>query len=513
MKLTFIKQFTGKPMWLILGGLVALDILSFLTLHTELESALFAIAVILLVMIANKHPEWLFPIAVAEIIATSNGHSLNIEMLGASIGLRIAIFGILMLATIFSILKKRENPIPAHFRMLSLLIATVILYAVLLGVLNGNGLRNIYLDANGYLAIGYVLAAWVWVRDADSRRLLLQAVGAGMLWIASKTLLFLFMFGHLHPKTLDYVYTWIRDTRLGEITLQGGNIYRVFLQSQWFLVPAMLGSAAYIWIGEKSRDSGARIIFLITFAAILASLSRSFWVALVATVPILFIAVLKWTGWKKTLSKVPDFAAIKIGALALLWVIIAVPIYQSVDFAFFSGLFSGRATGVSDVAIDSRTQLLTPMLDAVIESPVSGYGLGKTLAYKTSDPRWIDSHDSDIVETYAFEWGWLDLWLKFGILGAFFILWISRLLFKDLWILFEIDKPRRWLYATMFLSIVGIYVVHFFSPYLNHPIGWGTIAIVVALIPFEDERLQKARKKKLVIMKRKTASATANRSK
>ncbi|HJN85303.1 MAG TPA: hypothetical protein QF873_03240, partial [Patescibacteria group bacterium] len=66
---------------------------------------------------------------------------------------------------------------------------------------------------------------------------------------------------------------------------------------------------------------------------------------------------------------------------------------------------------------------------------------------------------------------------------------------------------------TMFLSIVGIYVVHFFSPYLNHPIGWGTIAIIVALIPYEDKRLQKMRKKKLVVMKQKAASATANRSK
>ncbi|NQV11803.1 O-antigen ligase family protein [Candidatus Uhrbacteria bacterium] len=510
---TFVKQFTGKSMWVIFGSLITLDLLSFLTLHTSVETVLFTASLILLVFIANKSPEWLFPIAMAEIIATSNGHSFNTVLFGVSVGLRIAIFAVLVIASGIKLVRKRENPIPHRYRIVSILLVAVVIYGAILGLLNGNGMRNLYLDANGYLAIGYIFAAWIWVRNADSRRQLFQAVGAGILWIAIKTLLFLFMFGHLHPKTLDPIYKWIRDTRLGEVTLQGGNIYRIFLQSQWFLVPAMLTTAAYIWLAERSRETGVRVLFMITFAAILASLSRSFWVALVVTVPILAVAVLRWSGWKKFVNKIPDFAAVKIGTVAMLWVIIAIPIYQSTNFSFFSDLFSGRATGVSDVAIDSRQSLLTPMIDAVIDSPATGYGLGSTLTYNTSDPRWIDDHETNIVETYAFEWGWLDIWIKFGILGVFALLWLAFLITQDLWQLFRIDKPRRWLHLSLLLSLIGIYVVHFFSPYLNHPIGWGTIAIIIALIPFEDRRLEAVRVKEPVqARRRKRAGVIARKA-
>lgn len=497
-------------MWVVFGGLILLDIVSFLTLHTGMETVLFGMALVLTIIIAIKSPRWLFPIAIAEIISTSNGHSLNAEILGISVGLRIAIFGALIVVSCIEIARSRQNYIPNRYMAISILFVTLILYGTILGLLNGNGFRNLYLDANGYLAVGYIFSAWVWVRDPSSRRLLLQAIGAGALWIAVKSLLFLFMFGHLHPKTLDPVYKWIRDTRLGEITLQGGNVYRVFLQSQWFLVPVMLTTAGYIWLAERSRETGVRIVFILAFAGILASLSRSFWVALVVTVPLLVIAGVWWSGWRNVARKIPDFAVIKIGTVALLWVIIAVPIYQTANFSLFSDLFSGRASGVSDVAIDSRQSLLTPMLDAVTKSPATGYGLGTTLAYKTSDPRWIDSHATDIVETYAFEWGWLDIWIKFGILGIFAFLWLACLITQDLWRMSKLDQPRRWLYLSLFLSLLGIYTVHFFSPYLNHPIGLATIAIVVALIPFEDVRLHAVRvREEEKINKRVTAKATA----
>ena len=487
---TFITQFTGKPFWWFLGSLVALDLVSFIGLHTQAETVLFVLVVIALLFVSDRKPELLLPIAIAEIISTSNGHSLNAELFGISIGIRIALFAILMIATMFEMFKQRRNPIPQRYRLISTFFLVIVIYGILLGWLNNYSVRNIYLDSNGYLAIGYVLSAWVWMRDSSSRRMLLQAVASGTIWIIIKTLLFLGLFGHLHPKTLDPIYKWIRDTRLGEVTLQGGNIYRVFLQSQWYIVPAIIATSSYIWLAERSRETGVRMVFMISFVAILVSMSRSFWVALSFIALFMIALIVMNVGWKRFLHRLPDIITLKIGALALLWVIIAIPIYQSTNLSFFSDMFAGRASGVSDVAIDSRQQLLQPMWEAIMDAPMTGHGLGKTVEYETSDPRYIDEHGTTTVATYAFEWGWLDIWIKFGILGVFMTLWLGWLLLGDLWRMIKIEQTRAWIYVTLLLSIIGLFIVHIFTPYLNHPLGWGMIAIAVALIPFENKQLQ-----------------------
>lgn len=486
--MTFLSQFAGKPFWWTFAGLVALDVASFLTLHTAIEPVLFALVIIGLIRLAVKRPEWLFPIAMAEIIATSNGHSLNIELAGISIGIRILLFAILMLVSLVQTYKERANPIPKQYRVPVLLLLLLLVYGVTRGVLAGYDLRDVYLDANGYLAIGYLLAALVWVRSAASRRLLLQAIGAGATWIIAKTLLLFFAFGHLHPKTLDPLYTWIRDTRLGEITLQAGNVYRVFLQSQWFIIPSLFFTASYMLLAERGRETGVRLVYMLAFAAIIASLSRTFWLALAATVLVMIVYVFWKKGIGRLVSRIPGLTLTKIGAIALLWILIAVPIFQTVGTNIFGELLRDRATGTNDIALDSRRQLLNPMFASFAEAPVAGHGLGKNVTYETLDQRYIDSHDTNVVSTYAFEWGWIDFLVKFGVVGTFIFLVLFWLIASDLWQASRQDKDRAWIYIALLASLIALLIAHTFSPYLNHPIGWGTLAIMVALTPRHTEK-------------------------
>ena len=513
--MTFIKQFTGKPFWWILGGLVVLDIASFLTLHSAAETVLFILVSMGLVALAWRRPEWIFPLAIAEIIATSNGHSLNVELFGASIGIRMVLFAILLVISAVEILRKRQNPIPRQYRLLLAIFVATIVYALVMGLLGGESIKDVYLDANGYIAIGYVLVAFIWSKDALSRRRLLQAAGAGVTWIIAKTLLFMFTFGHLHPKTLDPLYIWIRDTRLGEITLQRANVYRVFLQSQWFIVPAMFLSSAYIVFSEKFKsvfggETGARVLFLVSTAAIIASMSRTYWVAIVAAAIVCLVITIFGKRLKQLVRSIPMFALTSIASIALLWVIVAVPIFQSAGSNIFGDLFAERATKVSDAAIDSRQQLLDPMLAIVFDAPIAGHGYGKNVTYETSDPRYIDNHDTNIVSTYAFEWGWLDIWIKMGIVGLFvFVLLLIQIL-RDLYYGYRQDKAKRWLYVGLALTVIALAATHFFSPYLNHPIGWGTLAVVIALIPSVSKEPIKARLPKLSTKKKQYAVTTRN---
>ena len=313
---TFRNQWTGRAFWWILASLVALDLVSFTVLHTVAEPVVFGILLVGLIGVAYKRPTWIFPIAIAELIATSNGHSVNLLLGGTSIGIRMAIFGVLMLVTAVQWKRLGSNPIPQQYRLPGLLFLLTIVGSIAIGWAAGHRITSIYLDANGYLAIGYVIAAWIWARTSD-RKLLLEAVGAGVAWITLKTLLFLFLFGHLHPKTLDPLYLWIRDTRLGEITLQRGNIYRVFLQSQWFLLPAILVSTAYIWVGEHLRESSVRITWIALVAALIASLSRTFWLALALSGLALCLYLLT-RHTKRVLTRTFDLVPLTIASVAVL---------------------------------------------------------------------------------------------------------------------------------------------------------------------------------------------------
>jgi uncharacterized membrane protein YjfL (UPF0719 family) len=79
----------------------------------------------------------------------------------------------------------------------------------------------------------------------------------------------------------------------------------------------------------------------------------------------------------------------------------------------------------------------------------------------------------------------------------------------DLWHMSKLEPKRKWLYISLLLSLIGIYIVHMFTPYLNHPIGWGTIAIIVALIPFAKLELEHAtEKKKVQVEPKRTISVT-----
>ncbi len=479
--MTIMKQCYGSFFVATFFGLVALDAVSFFTLHSVFESAAFVLGAILIVGVAIKYPEWLFPVALAEVISTSNGHSLNIELFGASIGVRMILFAVLLCATLVRCARHRKMFLSTPWLFILALVGTVLALGVAHGIVAGYDMRNIYLDANGYVAFLYIWAAFVWVRVSSDRHRLFQAFSAGIAWIALKTLLFVLLFGHLHPKTLVPINTWIRDTRLGELTLQFDQVYRVFLQSQWFLVVALLLLLAYI-VYEQRRDFAARIALIPIFAGLVISLSRSFWVGITAGGAVLVGVFVQSKRTLTFLKRIPDFAALKIASLCLLYVLIALPI-NGVRNASFGRVFADRATQTSDVAIDSRRQLLGPLLEAIARAPIQGSGLGATVTYKTKDPKYIEAHQTNVVSTYAFEWGWHDMLVKFGIAGlSLFVLLLLQCAI-ELVRAWKEDPARRWLYAGLLASLVALVVTHIFSPYLNHPIGWMTLAFIVAVIP------------------------------
>ena len=427
--MTLIQQVYGPFFLRTLAALVALDVLSFLTLHSVWETILFGAFTLALVVIAIRKPEWLLPLALAEVISTSNGHSLNVELFGVSIGLRMVVFAVLLVATAWKCAKNRTTYLTSSRFLVLFLFASVVILALVQGIVAGHSIRDVYLDTNGYLAFLYIWAAIVWVQTSKDRHRLFQAFGAGVTWLTSKTLLFVLLFAHMQGKALVPINTWIRDTRLGELTFQFDHVYRVFLQSQWFVVVALLLVVAYL-VFERHRDSHARLMVIPMFSVLLISLSRSFWVgALAGGIVLLGWFVLKGR-MRPFFNRLFTFVTLGVASVAWLYVLVALPI-QGLQRASLGTLFSQRATKTSDIAIDSRKQLLPPLLSAFGEAPIQGHGLGKNVRYRTQDPKYIESHNTDLVSTYAFEWGWIDVLVKFGVVGTAMLLLVLILCVRE----------------------------------------------------------------------------------
>ncbi|MCK5211552.1 O-antigen ligase family protein, partial [Candidatus Parcubacteria bacterium] len=85
---------------------------------------------------------------------------------------------------------------------------------------------------------------------------------------------------------------------------------------------------------------------------------------------------------------------------------------------FSASLIQNRAMQISgEAGVSSRWALLPELLKEIKKTPILGAGFGATVSYRTSDPRVLEQNPNGQYTTYAFEWGFLDIWLKLGLLG------------------------------------------------------------------------------------------------
>ncbi|MFH1564832.1 MAG: hypothetical protein ABIC82_03205 [bacterium] len=152
-------------------------------------------------------------------------------------------------------------------------------------------------------------------------------------------------------------------------------------------------------------------------------------------------------------------------------------------------VLGGRSVALSgDAATSSRWKLLNALKPKIMEFPtfLVGSGFGSTVTYKSSDPRILQSDPTGTYTTYAFEWGYLDVWLKLGIIGlAVYLALILKLLFGGLNFLkknnWKIESDESRLILGFLLGLIIVCVIHCFTPYLNHPLGIGYILLCVVV--------------------------------
>lgn len=353
----------------------------------------------------------------------------------------------------------------------------------------------IFQDANAWMFLLFLVP----VLDVAHRfgkqlkKYLTGVLLAALVWLPIKMLLVFYVFTH-ELGLKDWLYAWIRDTRVGEITSLDNGLYRVFFQSGIYAVLALCFVIAR-WIhknGNKPESHQMELIYLflggLLCASSFLSLSRSFWLGAAVSIFLTIVLGLMYSLRPWSREKFMGLIRACLGGMAaaflaivLIMLVWRLPIPKPVTGSI-ADLFTARAT-VSDPAAASRWNLWPAMLDRIWDDPILGQGLGSTVTYTSQDPRALEKSPDGKLTTYSFEWGWLGFWLKFGIFGILIMGWLMLSIAWRTWK----SNYAWWIRAGVLAGTAALVVIHFFTPYLDHPLGFGWILGVEGLLAMKRE--------------------------
>ena len=153
------------------------------------------------------------------------------------------------------------------------------------------------------------------------------------------------------------------------------------------------------------------------------------------------------------------------------------------------------------------------MMLQIKKLPFTGSGFGTVIEYESEDPRLVAAGGT--AETYAFEWGWLDIWLKMGFLGILSFVWLFVFYVLSLW-----NSAKKgnagWLMVAFLRSVVALFVLHIFTPFLNHPIGLGFLIFLIPFLTPSEAKLsleavkEKMKTKKAAVQATPAMTSTTN---
>lgn len=468
-----------------LAGLVAMFALSVPAYQSFFAPVFLGVVGTVVLVLTLHRLEWGLAAAFAELFANSHGHLVFAEIFGFTLSLRMVVF----LAVIFGWLilfvrgKASVNIRDPRWTGFFPLLA-----AVMLGLTVGffqNEISKTFADGNAYFYLAYLLPILSVAWTSERRRLLLQTLCASAVWVTALSLGLLYFFTHYPEWMLEAVYAFIRDTRTAELTKMIGSLFRVFLQAQISVIFMLFLFVPLLLSPRITKRDGWNLLlaFSAGMSVVIIGLSRSFWIGMLAGVCLSFALSIYFLSAKfSSLIRGVGIMLLSgvVGALLLVFMVLFPLPYRVTSTGDLSQLLSSRTTDVSDVAISSRWKLLPVIWDEIVDSPLIGKGFGEEVTFQTDDPR-VRAFSSDGTwSTYSLEWGWLELWLKMGILGPISFLVLFVYLARGL--LPSREDPQAWLSVGLLSLLFVLYVTHVFSPYLNHPLGLGILLFVVPFL-------------------------------
>ncbi|MFA6098455.1 MAG: O-antigen ligase family protein [Patescibacteria group bacterium] len=476
--------------------LVILETLSFLGHSINLvNSLIFFLLIIGTLIVGLWRLEYGFWILTAELITGSFGYLFYYDMSNFRISIRLGLFLAVFVAWAVNAIREKKIVFKNSNLFWPLTIFVIfIAWGIVSGIIHHNILKNVFFDVNAYLFFGLIFIAYQVVNSYKKIIAFFKIMLASLTLISLKTFFLLFYFSHQTKEDLiRLVYTWVRDTRVGEIAGISGNYSRIFFQSHIWCVFALLIIIIFLILykNDELKRKNRTFLFIMLFlnsTTLIISFSRSLWLALaVSFVLLLVYLIFKEKLGIKSLGKIALISLIIIIInLATITFLVNIKIPGSKANQISTGsLIKDRITQTEEAALVSRYDLLKPLASKVMENPVMGSGFGTTVSYKSSDPR-TKNVNGGIYTSYAFEWGYLDIAIKIGMLGLIVYLYFIWRIFSNCLKLMKITKFRivYLLVLGLIFSLIALLVTHATTPYLNHPLGIFLIVIAAAFSDF-----------------------------
>jgi len=498
----------------LVGGYVLLELLSWIGYnYPPLSLAFFIVVVGAVTVLAVYRPGLAVVAVLGELFVGSQGGYMlavgpaNIDgaILSLRMGLFLAVLGPWLAKTLLTLVRRQKLQWLSDMKESGLLLPYVLLlvifgFGALRGWLAGNGFGNVFFDANGYAFFALFPAFVEGLRDLKVRQWLWYVLAAAITVSVAKALAVMYFFSHRIYEVAANMYVWVRDTRVGEVTIMSADFHRVFFQSHLYVLVGLFVVFMFAARGKLFRGYAFWLpfgLFVWGIVAMLLGLSRSYWfggfVGFLA-----MIALLLWTRsgrglWRRMLVIAPAGLLLAIGLIAAVYVF---PFPDKTGDLSFASLMGGRAFLVAgEAAANSRWDLLAVLWPVAFEHPIFGSGLGTTVTYTTSDPRLLADIPDAQYTTFAFEWGYHDLWIKFGALGLIVYAWLIAAILKPYMLALravrksESAKGRKdtLIIIGIVAGMVAMLATNVFSPYLNHPLGIGLLMAVAALSINNDQ--------------------------
>lgn len=443
-----------------------------------------------------------------ELFIGSKGYLYFTELNGIKLSIRIALWSIVMFVWFgkYALYLWRERALSRQlaaikskkFGLSFALLFLAAAWGLTHGWISQPSFGGVFLDANAWAYLGLIFPLY-WIRNAEALPHKIWSIfWAAAVWLSFKTLFLLYIFSHGQTLLIFSLYHWVRNTGIGEITQIEGGFYRIFIQSQIF---NLLGIFLAMWwlVAEgakkqllpfiRERQTKIIILFLaLNLITILLSFSRSFWVGAAAgcTALAIWLAIKARGGGGTYFHKIAHSIKL-VATTAVLAIILSTAVIGS-TIAFpwprptggFSttDLFSDRLTESNESAIGSRWALLPKLWERIKSDPIRGQGFGAEVTYRSQDPRVLKDNPDGSYTTSAFEWGWLDIWLKLGIFGLLSYLYLLYKIGREDWDASNTAMPA----GALAVGLIILAAVHIFTPYLNHPLGIGYLLIAAALL-------------------------------
>lgn len=478
-----MKSYFQKPFRFILLVIILIELLSFFSfLIPPLNSIFFSLLSFFVFILSLVRLEYGIFALLAELFIGSKGHLFFFDLGQLRISFRMALYTIVMIVWLIGLIQKKYkfNFIHSKFFIPYFLFFLFLLFGVINGLLSKNQKDLIFFDGNAWLYFLLIFPIYDLLNNKIIKNQILKIFSASLSWLAIKTFIIFFIFTHQIKAIMPDLYYWIRTRGLGEIT-DIDSFYRIFFQSQIY---SLIGFFIFLSLIVFIQDLKKNFYFLfIPFLPILISFSRSYWLSFILTFLtfLLFLKIKEKFSWQN------------IGMVFLISFFVFI---FSISFTFFSlnlppkptidlGSLIEKKFTFQEPAASSRIIQLPYLLSAILEKPFFGHGFGKTVSYFSKDPRALERHLLGLYTTYAFEWGYLDIWLKIGLVGLFIFLILIWKIFKEglnkiknkNQTLSEVNYYQKSLIFGMLMGLIALIVTHFTSPYLNHPLGIGYLIL------------------------------------